>query len=38
MSTLAKSSVQKLRGIYKNSKLVLTGHSLGAAMAVFCAL
>jgi predicted lipase len=38
VSSLVRTEVDRLLGLYKTAKLVITGHSLGGAMAVLCAL
>lgn len=38
VAPLVRNVVQKLLGLYRDAKLVITGHSLGGAMGVLCAL
>lgn len=38
VAPLVRSVVDKLRALHRDAKLIVTGHSLGGAMAVLCAL
>lgn len=38
VSSLVKSQVEKLMTLFTSAKIVFTGHSLGGALAVLCAL
>lgn len=38
VSPLVRTEVDRLLGLYKTAKLIITGHSLGGAMAIHCGL
>lgn len=38
VAPLARTAIEQLKSQYRGSKLIITGHSLGGAMAVHCAL
>lgn len=38
VSGAVKAEVSRLVSLYRNSKIIVTGHSLGGALAVLCAL
>ncbi len=38
VAPLVRQTVERLLGLHRGAKLIITGHSLGGAMAVLCAL
>lgn len=38
VAPLVRNLAQRLLSQFKDAKLIITGHSLGGALAVFCAL
>lgn len=36
--SLVRPQVDQLKSLYRTAKLIITGHSLGGAMAIFTAL
>lgn len=38
VASLVRAEVTRLMGLFKGAKLVITGHSLGGALAALCSL